>query len=386
MADLLDHKVDKVPTVRKFPVIDTDHHPGINQNDAVFLNRLPERWREYMEMIGVRFTGQMATTPTQRSMTHRLDSVDESGRTGVSIPLIREQVLDKYDVSGAVITSTLGARIGRGGGNCPQELACEISRAANEAMREHYLEADPRFYGAICAPVEVPAEAVKEIQRLKEGDMGHRWVEMLIEPGTDYAMGNPKYWPVYEALEHYDIPISVHVSGLSRRSTGTGQQNYYFEAHCNIALRNYSMVPSMVFEGVFDRFPNLKMTLTEQSWSWAVPLAWRMDATYNVMRREVSHLQRKPSEYIRDHFYFHTQPLEETEFAEDLKELWDQFLDFGLGEHLMFATDYPHWDFDSPYSLPAFLGDDLRRSILADTASRLYHIPLLENSGISLPA
>jgi predicted TIM-barrel fold metal-dependent hydrolase len=105
-----------------------------------------------------------------------------------------------------------------------------------------------------------------------------------------------------------------------------------------------------------------------------------------VMRKEVSHLQRKPSEYIRDHFYFHTQPLEETEFAEDLKELWDQFLDFGLGEHLMFATDYPHWDFDSPYSLPAFLGDDLRRSILAETASRVYHIPLLENSGISLPA
>jgi hypothetical protein len=124
--------------------------------------------------------------------------------------------------------------------------------------------------------------------------------------------------------------------------------------------------------------------LTEQSWAWAVPLAWRLDATYRVMQSEVSHLQRKPSDYLRENFYFHTQPLEEPEFPADLEDVFAQFVDFGLGDHLMFSSDYPHWDFDSPFVLPGFLPDDLRRSILAGTASRLYNIPLLGDSGIVL--
>jgi predicted TIM-barrel fold metal-dependent hydrolase len=384
MTQLLAAPHAETATAKKFAVIDTDNHPGLRMDDPVFQKYLPQRWREYLEMIGLRFTGVLWTTPPQRSMTHRLDAVDDDGRTGYSIPLIRKQLLDQFDMSGSLVTGLMGAQGGRGGQNCPEELSIAIDRASNDAMREHYLEADPRFYGTINVPMEIPSEAVKEIQRVKDGDMGARYVEVLIEPSTDYPLGNPKYWPIFEALEHYNLPLAVHVGGLHRRATGTGQHNFYFEAHVNFALRNYSIVPSMIFEGVFDRFPNLKLCLTEQSWSWAVPFAWRLDATHRVMRNEVSHLQRKPSDYIRDNFYFHTQPLEETEFAEDLEDVYAQFTDFGLGSHLMFSSDYPHWDSDSPHSLPEFIGDDLRRDILGATASRIYNIPLRPDSGIVL--
>jgi predicted TIM-barrel fold metal-dependent hydrolase len=385
MTQLLETTDHEATTAEKFAVIDTDNHPGLNMSDPVFRKYLPTRWQEYLDTIGLRFTGSLWSTPPQRSMTHRLDAVDDEGRTGWSVPLIRKQLLDEYDMSGALVTGLLGAQGGRGGQNIPDEMSVAIDRASNDAMREHYLEADPRFYGTINIPIEIPSEAVKEIQRIKESDVGDRYVEVMIEPGTDYALGNPKYWPIFEALEHYNLPLAVHVAGLHRRATGTGQHNFYFEAHVNFALRNYSIVPSMIFEGVFDRFPNLKMCLTEQSWAWAVPFAWRMDATHRVLRNEVSHLQRKPSDYLRENFYFHTQPLEEPEYAEDLEGVFEQFFEFGLGEHLMYSSDYPHWDFDSPFILPEWVSAEARRNILGANASRVYDIPLLPNSGISLP-
>jgi uncharacterized protein len=386
MTEVIESPVSQRASEQKFAVIDTDFHPGIGLRDPVFQKYLPQRWRDYIDLIGMRFTGVLWTTPPQREMTHRLDSVDDNGRTGVSIPLIRKQLLDEFDMSGALVTGLLGPINGRGGQNCPEDLAIAIDRAANDANREHYLEADPRFYGTINIPVEIPSAAVEEIQRVKESDIGDRYVEVLIEPDPDYPLGNPRYWPIFEVCEHYGLPLAVHVAGLGRRGTGTGQMNYYFEGHVNFALRNFSIVPSMVFEGVFDRFPNLKICLTEQSWSWAVPFAWRMDASWRVLRAEVPHLQRKPSEYVRENFYFHTQPLEETEHNEDFAEVLEQFVDFGLEDHLMFSSDYPHWDFDSPRNLPEVIPAETRRKILGLTASHLYNIPLIPNSGITMPA
>lgn len=384
MTQLLDKVVDTVLT-EKFAVIDTDHHPGIKMDDPVFRKHLPKRWQEYLDTIGLRFSGFYWQVPPQREMTHRLDAVDEMGRTGVSIPLIRQQVLDKFDISGALVTGLLGAQGGRGGQNCPEDLSIAIDRASNEALAEHYLAADPRFYGTLNITIENPAAAVKEIQRVKEGEYGDRFVEVMIETSTDYGLGNPKYWPIFEALEHYKMPLAVHVAGLHRRGTGTGQFNYYFESHVNFALRNYNLVPSLIFEGVFDRFPDFKMVLTELSWSWAVPLAWRMDSTYRMLRNEVSHLQRKPSDYLRSNFYFTTQPLEEPEHADDLAGVFEQFFESGFEDNLMYSSDYPHWDFDSPYVFPEFLSAERRRKILGGTASKLFNIPLLPDSGISLP-
>ena len=53
---------------------------------------------------------------------------------------------------------------------------------------------------------------------------------------------------------------------------------------------------------------------------------------------------------------------------------------------LLFSSDYPHWDSDSPYqSVPARLPDDIRRKILGENASALYGIPLLPGTGIHAP-
>ena len=57
----------------------------------------------------------------------------------------------------------------------------------------------------------------------------------------------------------------------------------------------------------------------------------------------------------------------------DLRQL---LADLAMDDRILFATDYPHWDFDNPeVVLPRALGDDIRARIFAANASSLYGIP-----------
>jgi predicted TIM-barrel fold metal-dependent hydrolase len=144
-----------------------------------------------------------------------------------------------------------------------------------------------------------------------------------------------------------------------------------------------SMVPSLIFEGVFERFPTLRIALIELGWSWAVPYSWRLDSAWKKLRDEVPHLRRKPSEYLREHFWFTTQPIEEPERLEDTESVYRMFEDAGFADRLMFSSDYPHWDFDSPYeSVPTTFPIERRRRILGQNASKLFKIALKPGSGI----
>src|SRR5205823_1918267 len=127
---------------------------------------------------------------------------------------------------------------------------------------------------------------------------------------------------------------------------------------------------SMVFEGVFEEFPNLRVVLVEAGIGWAPSLAWALDSAWEMLHEATPHLQRRPSEYVRDHVWYTTQPIEEPDDPRHLLQL----LEHGrLTDRVMFATDYPHWDFDSPKrALPRVLGPELTHEILAGTASRLY--------------
>lgn len=195
---------------------------------------------------------------------------------------------------------------------------------------------------------------------------------------TEYPMGNVKYWDMYEALHGLDIPIAVHPSfSRSYHGTGSGYYTYYFEQHTGFLAAVYTLVASLIFEGVFERFPRLKVVLVELGWTWAVPFSWRLDAAWSVLKDEVPHLDRRPSEYLRDHFWFTTQPIEEPQDPRWINALVDQFDRSGMAEKLMFSSDYPHWDFDSPdEALPSSLPVDVRSRILAGNASALYGIPL----------
>jgi predicted TIM-barrel fold metal-dependent hydrolase len=130
---------------------------------------------------------------------------------------------------------------------------------------------------------------------------------------------------------------------------------------------------SMIAGGMFEAVPGLRVILTECGVAWAAALRWSLDAAWELMRADHPRLQRRPSEYLHDHVWFTTQPIEEPDETRHLVYAIEQA---GLGDRLLFATDYPHWDFDSPkQALPRAMGASLRRAILYENALDLYGLP-----------
>jgi hypothetical protein len=75
---------------------------------------------------------------------------------------------------------------------------------------------------------------------------------------------------------------------------------------------------------------------------------------------------------MRTHFWLSTQPMEEPRRAGHFDQLLEQM---DGGRKLMFATDYPHWDFDSPdRALPNSLSEETRRNIMAENARQFYKL------------
>jgi predicted TIM-barrel fold metal-dependent hydrolase len=135
-----------------------------------------------------------------------------------------------------------------------------------------------------------------------------------------------------------------------------------------------SQLVNYVCEGTFDAFPQLRLVLTEAGVSWAGPLLWSLDSAWALLRDDSPPLERRPSEIVGDHVWFTTQPVEE---PDDPAAFAQAVAHAGLEDRLLFATDYPHWDFDSPtQSLSRSLDAEQRRKILAGNACALYGLPL----------
>jgi predicted TIM-barrel fold metal-dependent hydrolase len=365
----------------RLPVIDVDFHPMPRHWDPEVSKFLPQRWKDYIANYGLGAGGGIYTgSPPQREFTHRLDAIDKSGRVGTDPLFAKQQVLDEYDLTAAVLTCV--SSFPPCGPNRPAEFGRALNRAFNDSIAETWLAADPRYYGSIAIPRDQP-DVAGEIRRCKEGPFGDRFVQVLMSPAGAEPLGKERYWPIFEACVEYDLPIACHVPPMGPKGTAGGATTYYCELHMNLAAYPMTIIPSMIFEGVFDRFPTLKVALIELGWSFAATLAWRLDAVHDRLRRELSHLKRRPSDYMREHFWYATQPIEEPERPEHLDSVYRIFEENGFANQLMYSSDYPHWDFDAPTALmSAYHPVERRRRILGENASKLYKIPLKSNSGI----
>jgi predicted TIM-barrel fold metal-dependent hydrolase len=127
---------------------------------------------------------------------------------------------------------------------------------------------------------------------------------------------------------------------------------------------------SLVCEGVFERFPQLRIVLIEGGIGWIAPLMWRLDRAWALLRDQAPGLARPPSEVIREHVWLTTQPIDEPARPQDFTAMLEQM---DLDDHIVFATDYPHWDFDSPErALPSSVTAPQREAIMSANARALY--------------
>ena len=105
---------------------------------------------------------------------------------------------------------------------------------------------------------------------------------------------------------------------------------------------------------------------------WIPWLMHRLDSEYIMRRSEAPLLKKLPSQYIKE-FYFTSQPLEQPMIP---REREAAFRTIGAEDHMMYASDYPHWDMDVPsviYDLP-FLSKTAKKKILGENAAKLFKI------------
>ena len=169
-------------------------------------------------------------------------------------------------------------------------------------------------------PQENAEFAVTEIERRADDPA---FVQIMISPRSSDPLGHRRYWPIYAAAERCGKPLALHVAGYSggHPSTGSGWPTYYIQEHYAMVDGMQNTLASLVFEGVLERFPKLKIVMIEGGFAWMPALCWRMDKHWERMRAETPHLKRPPSEYVREHVWFTTQPIEEPENPEHLVDI-----------------------------------------------------------------
>lgn len=342
-------------------VVDADIHPSIPAR--MLAARLPEPWRRRYETFGTRVAPPPAIYPRVRNGGMRLDAFPANGIPGSDLRLLRDQVLDPFGIGYGVLIPLQGHSFGAE----QPEFAQALCRALNESLREEFLDPEPRLVSSICIAHETPELAVEEIERYA-GDP--RFVQVLFPGGAETYLGHQKYLPIYRAAAAAGLPVAIHLGGIEHHRAD-GWPSFYLEHHCWFGNAMALAAASLITEGVFEDVPGLQVVLVEGGIAWSGPLMWSMDQAHALLGDDVPKLRRKPSEYFREHFWFSTQPIEEPGNDEHLAWALRQT---GMADRIMFATDYPHWDFDSPDTALRALPKDLRQQIMLENAYRLYRL------------
>lgn len=245
------------------------------------------------------------------------------------------------------------------------DLAAALATAYNEYLLEQYLDPDAGLYGAVVVAPQKPQRAAEEIE--EHADESGIIAAFVPSGGVHPPLGDSQYDPIYEASESAGLPLMMH------NAAGTMMKNFpnqfngldrYLSAHVPAhAMQHMVNLASMVTRGVPVRYPDLEFVVQEAGIGWIPYFERRFDAEYSGKREDAPMLEKPPSEYIRDQFYFTSQPVEGSSNPNYVQQTVRMF----EGENcLMFSSDYPHNDFDSSDELFNLLRSEFDADELAN--------------------
>ncbi|AHH18949.1 putative amidohydrolase [Nocardia nova SH22a] len=288
----------------------------------------------------------------------RVDSFPEGGGFPGSDPdtLFRQLIIGAGSDIAILEPGLMQARL--------PEATSAAASAVNTWLDQDWLDSHnnwhQRYRGSISAATEDPAGAAREIEKWA----GHPYMaQILIRAEPRPAWGDPMYDPIWAAAVKHNLPVACHLSrgfyeNLPMPPVGFPSYNHDFMVTYSLLAMNQVM--SLIFDGVFDRFPALRIILVEHAFTWILPLMWRMDAIYETRKSWVS-IKHKPSEYVKEHIKFTTQPLD---YPDDKTELTRALEWMEAEKILLFSSDYPHWTFDDPRWLVKHLPEHTREPIM----------------------
>jgi predicted TIM-barrel fold metal-dependent hydrolase len=343
-------------------LIDTDVHVSI-PDARVLLPYMEPYWREHVERRGLeRENFEISAFPSNAPINARPDWKADAGTPGSRLDVLQSRLLDPLGHKYAILNVIHGAQV-----LFSEDLSLGFCRAINNWLAAEWLDRDPRLRASIVVPPHSPELAAEEVERLA-GDK--RFVQILTLAMGEIPLGRRQHWPLYRLAEKLDLPIGIHAGSSFRHPPSAGGWgSTYLEDYVSYAQGFAGALNSMVSEGVFVKFPKLKVVLIESGVTWLPASMWRLDKTWRGVRAEVPWLEEQPLHTVRRNVRLTLQPFDAPPTEQALAKLLDQL---GSEEMLMFSSDYPHWHYDGDDAIPDGVPEDLIRKICVDNPLSTY--------------
>ncbi|WP_255152105.1 amidohydrolase family protein [Halorarius halobius] len=250
------------------------------------------------------------------------------------------------------------------------DYAASLATAYNDLLKQRWLAESDRLKGAVLVSVGDPERAAEEIQRWADDpDM----VAVVVYGNRELSLGHKYLRPLFGAAAEAGMPVMIHTSGNAiRRQTAMGMPEKYASYDAMLVHNHMTNFLTMVFQGLFDEFPDLQVVWAGEEFSWMHHVMWRSTRYYRNLEdasspQEVEQLEREPHEYARENCWYTTYPLGE------LPETTTNGLVDMLGEdRLLYASGWPHWNADTPETLSVFDGEQRREAIGGGNAAALF--------------
>jgi uncharacterized protein len=340
--------------------IDCDLHPTVPSLSAL-LPYVGDVWRENAVRRG--FDALVPISyPTGNPLSVRADWRDADGLGATEPVRLAREALAPFGTQTAILNCLYGAPV-----LFSDDLAAAFCRGVNDWIAAEWLAADPRLRASIVVPQLNPERAVDEIER-RAGDP--RFVQVLLLVSGEIPLGRRQNWPIFAAAERHHLPVGIHAGSTYRHPvTPVGWPSTYVEDYAAQASAFASALTSLVAEGVFAKFPDLTVVLLESGVSWLPAHLWRLTKFWKGLRSEVPWVSDSPTSIVRERVRLTVQPFDAPDDPALLARLMDHL---GSDRMLLFATDYPHFQFNGTQALPPGLDAGLARKIMIDNPLATY--------------
>jgi predicted TIM-barrel fold metal-dependent hydrolase len=249
------------------------------------------------------------------------------------------------------------------------ELGAALATAYNNWVAKLVKGYEDKLYPVAIMPAGAPEFMAAELRRCVK-DLGLKAAHLVCYHGQR-NLDHPSFYPFYEAAQELDVPLFCHPNG--HMGFITERFSSFFPMHVLGRPTNCTQaLVALVCGGIFEKYPRLKVAFFECSAEW--PLYWmhRMDDDWEWAKEvQDRHLEiplsMEPGEYMRRNCYF-TMEADEGPITQTIAEV-------GI-EHILMATDYPHFDSEYPHTVSGIrertdLTSKQKDMILGENAARL---------------
>jgi predicted TIM-barrel fold metal-dependent hydrolase len=364
-----------------YPIIDADAH--VNEPPLLWQERVPQKWKARAPKVLNTEKGDVWSfddgkrlRPLGLTATAGLSYIDFKP-FGLTYDTIRQGSFDTkarlrdMDIDG-IHTQVIYPSVTLTGASVYAEEP-ELQRVCVRAYNEWLLEFTEGSDGRLVPLAIVPTTGVKDaVQELEWAlDRGHKGAVISSFPNGSLD-ADPEDEAFWELVEGRDVPVSVHIGSFTRATTGGGgrqidMQSLAFLGRVGEAKAGGHTLPvvcDLLFAGIWDKHPDLKIVLVESNIGWIPTLLEQTDdmfLRYRFFTKATEQMDQMPSRI------FHRQ-------------FWATFMIDTVGmdlrhrlnvDHMMWSTDYPHTGCDWPNSRVVI--ERVLRGVPKDQVKKMLH-------------